>query len=266
MKNLLYTIFCICLVQFFCCCDNEEEQRRANQAERDSLRRQDSAALKVGVMPTLDCLPIVVAKELRLFDTLGVDVHLRYYHALSECRKALTDSIVEGAAIDSLLMNQIKAQGIGLTSALKTDLSWQFLTAKKARISRIAQMSDKIIGADSHGMSHYIAENAIDSMLRHKNYVFIVQVEDVRVRQDMLYNGNIDAALLPEPFATKAIQQGAKVISSVKSKPCGVVAFRNSAMRNKTRQQQRDLFIKAIKIAKDSIKQYGQDRYINMLK
>lgn len=267
MKKLVYTfIFISALLQVLCCCSNDTEtQQQLTRAEREKLRREDSAALKVGVMPTADCLPIAVAKELRLFDTLGVDVRLRRYHALSECRKALTDGLVEGAAIDSISMNELKAKGIALTGAMNTDLSWQFLTSKKARISRISQMSDKIIGADSHGMTRKIAEHAIDSMLRHKQYVFIVQIEDIRVRQSMLATGNIDAALLPEPFATKARKTGAKVIKSVESPPCGVVAFRDEAMTDATRQKQQRLFLKAVAIAKDSIAKYGEKQYLRFL-
>lgn len=265
MKKLLYIIITLCLLPMLWCCDDAETQQRLSRAERDRLRREDSAALKVGVLPTVDCLPIVVAKNLRLYDTLGVDVRLRKYGALSECRKALEDSLVEGAVIDTVLMKVIQDKGTALYSAMKTPMQWQFLTSKKARISRIAQMTDKIIGADLHGATHVMAENAIDSMLKKNQHVFIIQVEDVQIRQKMLASGNIDAAFLPEPFATKAKKSGAKQITSIQSKPCGVVAFRTKGMADKTRKQQQELFLKAVSIAKDSIAKYGEKRYLHFL-
>lgn len=265
MKRLLYVLIIVIQVFVAFSCNGEEERRRQSQAEKDSLRRADSMALKIGVMPTEDCLPIVVAKELGLFESCGVDVHLRRYHALSECRKSLTDSLVEGAVIDTTLMAQLNADGQWLYSGLKTNLTWQFLTAKKARITRLDQLSDKMIGADSHGESHRLAEQAIDSLLRKKQHVFIIQIEDPRVRLEMLTTGNVDVALLPEPFAAKARKTGAHVITAVKSKPAGVLAFRSSAMKHPTRKKQQTAFLKAIEIANDSIKRYGKNAYTHFL-
>ena len=105
MRQIIHIITIILIGAAIAGCGNSaEEQRRLSKAERDSLHRLDSAALKIGVMPTLDCLPIVVAERLRLYDTLNVSVHLRRYRAMSECRKALEMSLVEGAVIDTLLM------------------------------------------------------------------------------------------------------------------------------------------------------------------
>lgn len=246
-------------------CDDAEQKARLTKAEREAMRKADSAALKIGVMPTADCLPIIVAKQLRLFDTLGVDVRLRRYHALSECRKALTDSLVEGAAIDSTLMKVLQEKGLKLDGVMATDLTWKFLTAKKARITRLGQLRDKFVAADSHGESFLLAQNATDSLNRKKPSTFIVQVEDPAVRLNMLTTGNVDAALMPEPYATTAMKRGAHWIKEVKSRPCGVVVVRAAAMKDKTRKEQLELFKKAIAVAKDSINKYGQERYANLL-
>ena len=265
MKSIFYVIICLLLLPLTLCCQSEEETRRLSKAERERLFREDSAALKIGVLPTEDCLPIILAKELGVYDTRGVSVHLRRYNAMSECRIALQDSLVEGAVIDSTLMSLLNKDGEWLHSGLSTDMTWQFLTAKKARISRLEQLTDKIIAADSHGESHRLAEQAIDSLLKKGQLVFVVQVEDLNIRLNMLNSGNVDAALLPEPFATKARRQGAKVIDRVRSKPAGVLAMRTAAMRRETRKQQYGLFLKAVAIARDSIRQYGATHYIKYL-
>jgi len=265
MRNLLYCTILFITAIFSAGCESGSEQNRLTAAEKDSLRRADSMALKIGVMPTEDCLPILVAKSLGLFEKNGVDVHLRRYHALSECRKALTDSLVEGAAIDSTLMSQLNGKTPWLYSGIATSLSWKFFTSKKARIRRIDQLGDKMIAADSHGESHRLAEKAIDSLQRKKEHVFIIQVEDPNVRLSMLTTGNVDAAFLPEPYASKAIKAGAHHITSIKSNPAGVVAFRTTAMAHPDRKKQQQAFIKALKTANDSISRYGKETYNRLL-
>lgn len=246
-------------------CDDAEQKAKLTRAEREAMRKADSAALKIGVMPTADCLPIIVAKQLRLFDTLGVDVRLRRYHALSECRKALEDGLVEGAAIDSTLMKVLQDKGLKIDGVMATNLTWKFLTAKKARITRLGQLRDKFVAADSHGESLVLAQNATDSLNRKKPSTFIVQVEDPAVRLNMLTTGNVDAALMPEPYATIAMKRGAHWIKEVKSPSRGVLVVRNAPMKDKTRKEQLKLFKKAVTVAKDSINKYGQERYANLL-
>ncbi|MDO4172378.1 MAG: ABC transporter substrate-binding protein [Prevotellaceae bacterium] len=260
MKSIVYIIFALSLLSV-CACGGADNARQ--QAE--TRQREDSAALKVGVLPTEDCLPVILAGRMRLYDTLGVSVRLKYYKALSECGRALKDSLVEGAVIDSTLMAWLNGQGVGLSSELRTDMHWQLLTAKKARISRLSQLVDKIIAADSHGESHRLAELAIDSLTRKGQLVFIVQVEDLGVRLSMLNTGNVDAAMLPEPYASKARKAGARVIGQVKSRPAGVVAFREKAMRSETRQKQLELFKKAVAMAKDSISINGLSHYKELM-
>lgn len=266
MKNILFTLLSLLLLPMVFACGNGEESASMSKTDREVLRREDSAAFKVGVLPTEDCLPIVVAKELHLFDTLGVSVHLRHYHALSECRIALRDSLVQGAVIDSVLMNEMIKKGTPLYKGITTGMQWKFLTARKARITRLEQLADKTIAADSHGESHRLAEMAIDSLQKKGQLVFIVQVEDLDVRLKMLGNGNVDAALLPEPYATKAQEQGANVIDRVKSKPAGVLALRSDAMKPQSRKDQYKVFLKAIDIAKDSIQRYGKEKYMHLLR
>ena len=88
MKTVLYIIISLLLLPLAYSCGGGEEAHRLSRAERERLKREDSAALKIGVLPTEDCLPIIVAKELRLYDTLGVSVHLRRYRAMSEIGRA----------------------------------------------------------------------------------------------------------------------------------------------------------------------------------
>ena len=58
-------------------------------ADPAETARQDSLALKVALMPTLDCLPLYVASMYNLFDSLGADVRLKPYTAQMDCDTAL---------------------------------------------------------------------------------------------------------------------------------------------------------------------------------
>ena len=74
MKHVvIYILIAIFVVS---CGNSVEEQERMTRAERQRLLHEDSLALKFAVLPTADCMPLFLAKEKRMFDTLGVDVRL----------------------------------------------------------------------------------------------------------------------------------------------------------------------------------------------
>ena len=76
MKYL--TQFFFLLIILVACGTSEEEKKRTSQQERMRLAKEDSAALKIAIVPTIDCMPLLVAKYCRVYDTLAADVRLRY--------------------------------------------------------------------------------------------------------------------------------------------------------------------------------------------
>lgn len=248
---LLSVLFCS---MFFTSCNDNEEKARLTKAEKERLRIEDSLALKIGILPTTDCDALRLADSLHIFADLGVDVNFRRYNALSECRIALKLNLVEGAVIDSALAEIIREKdSVSLFLGPATSLSWKIITSKKSRIVRTEQLVDKIIAADSHGNSRRFAEQMTDSLVKKEKNVYIIQCEDLAVRTKMLSTGNVDAAFLPEPFASSAIKSGGKVLRDFTSQSKGVIAFRKKALDDKRRKQQYDLFLKGLAIAKDSL-------------
>ena len=237
--------FSLLLTVFFSSCNDEQVKTEKKKADA----KADSAALHVAILPVDECLPAVVARNIGVFDSLKVDVRLKQFRAVSECQRAMEKQWVEGSVVDSAIV-------------------WRFLTSKRSRISRREQLADKIIGSDTRGTTYGLAKSMTDSLEKKKEMVYIVQVEDLKVRYDMLFVGNIDAALLPEPYATKALQEGAKEIKlpsepSKKKKSSAIALYRFSkeALQSPDRQKQIELFHKALAIAQDSIARFGKDHY-----
>lgn len=262
MKRFTYNLYLLLFASSFLAmgvsCQSEVERKRITQEERRAAFVEDSLSFKVGILPTADCDFIRMAGEKtadetakNMFDSLGVTVHLKHYKALSECRYALNHGMVEAAVVDSVLAKEImEKDSTGLLLSVPTNLSWKLISAKKARVLRTSQLVDKIIAVDSHGMSHQLAEQAVDSLIRKQQQVFFVQVEDPKVRYDMLRVGNVDAAMLPEPFASKALSEGHKLLKDYTQKSYGVIVFRKKVLEDKRIAAQKDLFLKALEMAK----------------
>ena len=73
----MMTAMLTALVMALCCCGESEEQRQMRtKAEQERLAAAQRAALKIAVMPTMDCLPLYLLKDSVLYDTTKVDIRL----------------------------------------------------------------------------------------------------------------------------------------------------------------------------------------------
>lgn len=266
MKNVF--IYAIVVVTLLAACGQSyEEKQRLTEAQKEQMKREDSLALKVAVLPTLDCLPIYLAYDYHLFDTLHVDVHLRRWNAQMDCDTALVGGSIEGAVTDLVRAERMQARGTRLKYVAATNTYWQLVTNRLARIKDLNQLSDKMIAMTRYSATDYLTTLAVDSA-KPKYDVYRVQINDVVLRLHMLINNEMDAMLLTEPQATTARIYHNPVLMDSRDKNIhfGVLAFTTKSLKDKRRQAQLQTFIKAYNMACDSLNKNGLQYYSKMIK
>ena len=261
MKRLLYIFSAILLLAG--CGQSYEEKRKLSHKKRMQLLREDSAALKVAVMPTLDCLPLFVAKEEHLFDSLGADVRLKMFTAQMDCDTAVVGGSVEGAVTDVVRAERMIKKGTPLRYVTSTNAYWQLFTNKMARIRDLSKLDDKMLAMTRYSATDLLADYAVDSAKLKSEQVFKIQVNDVNIRLRMLLNNEIDAVILTEPQATMARLARNPILLDSRKIPLqlGVIAFREKPLKNQKRQEQLEVFKRGYNMACDSLSRYGMGRY-----
>ncbi len=261
IRNLMLLLLSLALLA--ACGQSDEERQGQTARERERQAREDSAALKVGVMPTLDCLPMYVARMYGLYDSLGVDVRLRHFTAQMDCDTALQRGRIEGSVTDLVRAVRLGRLGTKLTCVTSTDAHWQLITNRNARITSLKHLDDKMLAMARFSATALLADRAVAAAGLKPERVFLVQVNDVGIRLRMLQNSSMDALLLTEPQATAARMGKNKVLmDSRKLDVClGAVAFRADLLKDKERKRQIDLFLKAYDMACDSIMKNGVAAY-----
>ena len=264
MKNIIYILLAMLVAS---CGNSYEEQQRLSREERDRLHREDSLALKVAVMPTLDCLPLFVAKECEIYDTARLDLRLRYFTAQMDCDTAVVGRSVEGFVSDLVRTERLKHEGTPLEYISSTNAYWQLFTNYKARIKRIDQLGDKMVAMTRFSATDFLTDIAI-SGVKTSSIVFRIQVNDVNVRLAMLLNNEMDAMWLTEPQATAARIAGNYPIFDSRDRKLqlGVLAFRSDVMNDKQRKRQIEAMIEAYNAACDSLNIYGVAHYSDVLR
>lgn len=249
------------------CGQSYEETKRLNQAQRLKLYREDSAALKVGVMPTLDCLPVFVAKERQFFDT-AVDIRLKQFTAQMDCDTALMNNRVEGSVSDLVRAERLMKQGVPLNYWTSTNAYWLLISNRQQRINDLKHLDDKMVAMTRYSVTDLLSDMAVDSAKLKPERVFRIQVNDVNVRLKMLENNEMDALIMTEPYATQALLAKHKVLFDTRKSnmQMGVFVFRSKDMDDKNRQRQMKAFLKGYNEACDSINKYGVRNYGNVIR
>ena len=265
MRKFFWIIATIVLLSG--CGQSYEETKRLSREQRLRLAREDSAALKVAVMPTLDCLPIFIAKDHQMFDT-AVDIRLKRFTAQMDCDTALMRGRVEGSISDIVRAERMIKQGTSLKYVAATNAYWLLVTNHHQRITQLKHLDDKMLAMTRYSVTDLMGDLAVDSAKLKPERVFRIQVNDVNIRLKMLENNEMDAMLLTEPQATQALLQKHKVILDSRKEDIqmGVIVFRTKGMDHPNRQKQMDVFLKGYNEACDSINNYGVRHYRDVIR
>lgn len=264
MKKLLWIIVTICLVVG--CSESYEETKRITRAQRLKAMREDSAALKVGVLPTLDCLPIYLAKDHQMFDT-AVDIRLKLFTAQMDIDTALANHRVEVGVSDLVRIERLKKQGDSLRYLTSTNAYWQLVSNRGARILDLKHLDDKMLAMTRYSVTDLLGDLAVDSAKLKSERVFRIQINDVNVRLKMLENNEMDALILTEPQAAQARLLKHKVLMDTRKldMEMGVIVSQWKGMDEETRAKQLRAFTRGYNKACDSINQHGIENYASLI-
>lgn len=264
MKKILWIIAMICLVVG--CSESYEETKRITRAQRLKAMREDSAALKVAVLPTLDCLPIYLAKEHQMFDT-AVDIRLKLFTAQMDIDTALANKRVEVGVTDLVRVERLKKLGDSLRYLTSTNAYWQLVTNRGARIQDLKHLDDKMLAMTRYSVTDLLGDLAVDSAKLKAEQVFRIQINDVNVRLKMLENNEMDALILTEPQAAQARLLKHKVLIDTRKldMEMGVIVSQWEGMDEANRAKQMRAFTRGYNKACDSINQYGVESYAQLI-
>ena len=248
------------------CGQSYEEKARISKAEKERLAREDAQALKVAVMPTIDCMPAYLAKSEAWFDSMGVDIRLKVRNAQMDCDTALAGKRVEVAVTDRKRVEHMTRRGVALVALGPTNAYWQLIANRTARVKDVSQMGDKMVAMTRYSATDYLTDQALKGV-KTSSVVFRIQINEVLTRLEMLRNNEMDAMWLPEPQATTARMYKHVVLKDSRkmNQHLGVVVMRGGLLSDAERKRQLAAFVKGYNRACDSLNVRGVAHYSSLV-
>jgi len=264
MKKLFWIITTICLLVG--CEQSYEETKRITRAQRLKMQREDSAALKIAVLPTLDCLPLYLAEDHQLFDTV-VDIRLKHFTAQMDVDTALMNNRVELGVTDLVRAERMMKKDTPIEYLTATNAYWQLVSNRVARITDLKHLDDKMLAMTRYSVTDLIGDMAVDSAKLKPERVFRIQINDVNVRLKMLENNEMDALVMTEPQAAQARWLKHRVIFDTRQQDMqmGSIVMQSRVLKERMRKVQLKVFIKGYNAACDSINKFGVTHYKDLV-
>lgn len=196
---------------------------------------QPIKTLTIGVMPDLDSLPFIIAQHNGYFKEEGIQVKIEHFKSALDRDTALQTGKINGAISDMLAVVFFNDNKFDVKITSKTDGSFKLISGKNSNISKIEQSVGKSIGISKNTIIEYLTDRIMESSNVDINSPKKVAIPKIPTRLEMLTNGKLDMATLPEPLASLAVSAGGKIISSSDKLGInpGVMIFTNDAITSK---------------------------------
>ena len=205
----------------------------------ETVADEDSTALRLGVLPTVDCLPFYYADAVGLFDSLGVNLKLVTFDAAMDADTAFRNGDIDGIVTDLVKATLWEKEGDSLQVVMGGELRLWLVTAQNARLLKAESLKEKIIGITRHSALDFYADKVLESVKLQSLDLNKPQINNIRLRTLMVDQNQYDGAILPEPFASEAVARGARRLTSTENlgvAPLLCVVFGDSV--GKARQQE----------------------------
>lgn len=197
-----------------------------NEVQGEEANTEENLNLKVGVMPAVDSAPILIAAKNGYFEELGLNVDVQVYTNAMNRQSALQSGELDGAMTDVIALVNNVQNGFDIKVTTSTDGSFPILVKKD-----FDEKKDIKVGLMEVSVVNYIS----DEFLSEEYNVEKVFINEIPARLEMINQGQIDMAVLPEPVASQGELMGLekRIYENKDEFSPEIMVFTGDAIKNK---------------------------------
>jgi len=180
---------------------------------------REGPVLRLGILPVIDTLPLIVARERGIFKEEGIEVEIINFNSALE-----RDAAIKGNALDGYfgdLLNTILLNAAGddlrvITTAYHTrkdQRMFAILASPASGITKASQIRNVPVAVSTASIIEYFLDKITEKDGVPPDSVKKIEIRQIPIRYQMLMANSVKLALLPEPLASKALADGARLIA-----------------------------------------------------
>ena len=220
--------------------------------QNNNKRDINSNQLIIGVMSSMDYLPLAVAEQRGYFAENDLDVTIQKFYSPNDRDAALQSNNLDGTILDYTGGAIQASGGIPLQFISQCDGTFEMIVSKDSDINSVDDFRGKKIAISRNTVIDFCTDLILSLAGMTTSDVEMTEINKIPLRLEMLDNNKIDATMLPDPFATIAKHEGNRFIidmNSLSTKVTGI-AFHQKAFDEKS-EALKKLYVAYNKAIKD---------------
>lgn len=224
--------------------------------------RYDSTALHVALVLNRDCFPIYVAQRTGIYDSLGLNVQIATYASQMDCDTTLMGHIADGGWADKERMALYGSRMGGVEIMWEGTSRWQIFACGTLRVRSVKTLKERTVAIARSSSENHLLDVALKSVGLGEDAVYRPQINDLKLRADMLNSDQVDAAVVSWPYTASAYANGHFCIYSQRNADAnGCFVMKKKSLKRADRRAQWKLLEKGRRMALDSIRIKGMSAY-----
>ena len=221
--------------------------------------------ISIGLMPDTDSVPFIIAQEKGFFAEEGVKVDIQQYKSAMDRDSALQSGNLDGAVSDMLAVAFAKSGGFDVKVTSFTDGSYKLIASKDAGIRSVIDLTGKDVSVSRNTIIEYVTDQILAKDHMSGDSINKVIIPQIPTRLEMLQNGKLAAATLPEPMASIAVHNGCQFVTGSDELGInpGVILFTATSADGKKAEIQ--AMYRAYNKAVDYLNQTDRSEYIDLI-
>lgn len=221
--------------------------------------------LTIGLMPDTDSLPFIIAQEKGYFKEEGLTVNIQQYKSAMDRDSALQSGNLDGAISDMLAVAFAKDGGFDVKVTSFTDGSYKLVASAQSGAKTVKDLTGKDVAVSRNTIIEYVTDQVLAKENMQDDSINKVIIPQIPTRLEMLQNGKLTAATLPEPMASIAVHNGCQFITGSDELGInpGVIMFTAKAAEG--RQAEIQAMYRAYNKAVAYLNNTSRDEYIGLV-
>ena len=178
---------------------------------------------------------------------------------------ALQSGNLDGAISDMLAVAFAKAGGFDVKVTSYTDGTYKLIAGKGDGAVKPQDLAGKDVAVSKNTIIEYVTDRIMASQNMAEDSINKVVIPQIPTRLEMLQNGKLAAATLPEPMGSIAIANGCRFVTDSEEMGVnpGVMMFTAKAATDKKAELQ--AFYRAYNKAVKYLNEHPQDEYMDLV-
>ena len=198
-----------------------------------------ATTLRIGVLPILEALPMYVAQSQGYFADEGLQVEFVPAASAAERDQLMQAGQIDGMINDLVAVLLYNREGVQIVvvrfarTASTEDPNYRVLASGQSGITSVDGLRGVPIGVSEGTVIEYVTDRLLQAEGLTPDEIEIVAVPKIPDRLALLESGELQAATLPDPLSSLALQAGAALIIDDTAHPefgTSVLSFRKEIL------------------------------------